>query len=1481
MSALLRSPRRRLKARAAAVALVMATVTSTAVGTVMVAGPAVARPPSQEPVCAASAAKAADALAMARACDDRVEVESERTPTTQVFANPDGTGTVEQYASPQRVRHADGSWTKPDTTLTRGADGTLAARATTADVRFSGGGPGPLVRAGRDGGELTLSWPEPLPAPEVDGARATYRDVRPGLDLVATALGTGFSFVLVVRTREAARDPALREVSLTTTLSGLTWDGPRAVDRSGRALFSADAPAMWDSSGRGSSAAAPAEDARTAAVGLSVRQGRLVLKPDPRLLADPAAAFPLYVDPTIGYTYWTMINEAAKGTSYWSYDRSNCSGGWETECAKVGYYPDGNDGAAYSRYRSMFQFSAAPFQGRQILDGARFTIDLLSSASCADSTTWLHTVPTTLSPGTTWDLDAWKWSGTEVVGVANNSCHYARTFTEFALPSWAVSDRQHAGWLTFGLRAADEGTSAGWKKFDATTARLIVSTNIVPAAPADLTVDGKACATGASRPYVSTLTPTWRARVSDGDGEGLKTSFYWQLIHDDGTPAEWSPRQGPLDQHGVPSGATAVVTPSSGIAENATYSFWATASDAHATGAESVRCEFVTDTVRPDAARVTGDVYQEGDTVSGGVGQTGTFTFASSPDVAMFKWGLSDPPAESATPARPGAPVTVSWTPAEGGGHTLSVIAVDRAGNQSPRRTYQFIVGSPAPALARWKLDEPEGTATASDDTGNGRDLTLGGGASFGEPGRLLPGPDGRSRGALRLDSADDRAARPDFMDTGTSFAVSAWVKLARKGADGDVVAQPGGANRAFSLSYDAGADRWAMTVTSRDAAGAAAATARSATVPRAGVWTHLTGVHDAATKKVHLYVNGALEGSATASGSWDASGDFQVGGGSFDGAVAEVQAWNRVVADTEAAALADPKINAKVAEWHFDEVGPGPAYDSSGMYRDLTFYGGAQIPESGAGYAGTGLRLDGVDDYVAPADAVVGIDQSFTVSAWVRHADLGRAQTFVAGGFHLYYDPINGGKWVFALPASATDWSGGTFAITSVVTPGEYHNLVGVFDAQQRHLRLYVDGTLKVTTPMSAAWQPWRSRAPLRIGRNYAAAFVKGDIDEVQLFQGVVSNPGASVPGVAGRVDFNGDGRADHCRRAGDGRLACTLSTGTGFGITVTSGPLDWGQDTGRAWVDADGDGKSDFCRVRGTRNHTDAYLSCTLSNGTDFGPEVNSGNTDWGYAADRAWVDANGDGKVDYCRRVGGADAQRVACTPFSRSGFGTLFLSRPLDWGQETGRAWADVNGDGKADYCRVVGTQNHTDAHVSCTPSTGTAFGPDIVSANLDWGYTGNRAWTDVNGDGRADYCRGVGAPTSQAMACTPSTGDRFGTSFLSQPLDWGQETGRAWADVNGDGKADYCRVLGTQNHTDARVGCMPSTGTGFGPDIVSANLDWGYAASRSWADVNGDGRADYCRRTGSLTAQGMGCTPSAGAGFGTSFYSAGIDWGQEN
>jgi concanavalin A-like lectin/glucanase superfamily protein len=251
----------------------------------------------------------------------------------------------------------------------------------------------------------------------------------------------------------------------------------------------------------------------------------------------------------------------------------------------------------------------------------------------------------------------------------------------------------------------------------------------------------------------------------------------------------------------------------------------------------------------------------------------------------------------------------------------------------------------------------------------------------------------------------------------------------------------------------------------------------------------------------------------------WDANAKTRLGGTSlfWKGSMAEVQLWDRMISATEVFDLSDPIKVSKVAEWRMEEIGPGPAFDGSGFAHDLTFYNGALIPASGAGQNGTGLRLDGVDDYAAPGEAVLYTDQSFTVSAWVRIAANTSFETFLAQegtagqtnpGFIVYYDNANN-QWKLKMYASPTaDETTVTLAAGTATTPTAYHHLVGVFDAQRLELRLYVDNTLLVTRAMNAAWTPWNATGRFLIGSGQGGASPAfADMDEIRVYQGVVTD--------------------------------------------------------------------------------------------------------------------------------------------------------------------------------------------------------------------------------------------------------------------------------------------------------------------------------------------------------------------------------------
>jgi hypothetical protein len=152
-------------------------------------------------------------------------------------------------------------------------------------------------------------------------------------------------------------------------------------------------------------------------------------------------------------------------------------------------------------------------------------------------------------------------------------------------------------------------------------------------------------------------------------------------------------------------------------------------------------------------------------------------------------------------------------------------------------------------------------------------------------------------------------------------------------------------------------------------------------------------------------------------------------------------------------------------------------------------------------------------------------------------------------------------------------------------------------------------------------------------------------------------------------------------------------------------------------------------------------------------------------------AWADFDGNGRADFCQLFGSdnGSGSRVRCTVSTTAGFGATYTSDVVDWGYEAGRAWVDFNDDGRADYCRLVGAVNHSSSYVQCTVSTGTGFGATYTSSVMDWGYEAGRAWVDFSGDAQADYCRVVGSNGGLREQCTVATGNGFASSFTSPVL----------------------------------------------------------------------------------------------------------------
>lgn len=910
---------RRRRARSVLSLLVAVLLPTTSAVVLSGSHPGMAEPAAN---CPRGADDEASALRAATACRGRVEVVAARDEKTQVFANANGTFTAESSAVVQRVRDAGGRWVKPDPTLRRATDGRIAPVATSLRIAFSGGGAGPAVTIGKGSAELGLRWPGALPAPKLSGSNATYSEVLPGVDLVLTAQAEGFAEMLVVKDATAAANPALAAVRFATTTTGLRLrqdaaGALTAVDGSGATLFGSGTPVMWDSTkpaGDGPARVSRAvPGAARSAMPVQFVGGDLVVHPDLSMLRGKATKFPVYIDPALGKSAWTMINSAFPSQSYWSFDKQDCPAPYTSiQCAKVGY----TTSPSPMIYRSLFAFGVSGLLHKHIQD-AKLSMDTVYSYTNTDYGTQVR-VTGGISSGTTWSTNASSWGA--VVATANSHAYdRVRRRTEWGVTSAVqTASGGSSGTLTFGLREVSESDVKNWKKFDAGTALLTVIYNSYPNAPDTITAGGQPCVRGASRPYLRTLTPALKARLSDPDGTArlLEGTFYWWNYSGGSRSSANSVAQG-----SIVSGQYANATmPAGKLADGGTYVVQAIANDGIDNGQYSATCEFQVDVTAPGApSAVTSTDYPNDGQLHGGVGTAGSFVLKPSATVPADFYGYAytlDPGISAASATQVAASstdhtATITLTPASDQTFNLRVWSRDKAGNYSAAYSYQFSVRAGTGPDARWTFDGQNG----ADDSLHGNTFAVTGGtwsAGRGSYGKAFTG-DGTSAYTATTGPVvtnNPSTGTPVTVHSNVSFTVAAIVRLDSAAGSGQrvIVAQDGTRTSPFLLSYSVTDKKWRFAVAATDVDAPTTVAVLSNSTVTTGVWTRLFATYDGTSHGLKLFVNGTLQTATGTSATFDATGPVTVGRGKaagaatgfFPGAIDDVRLYARAVGSAE-----------------------------------------------------------------------------------------------------------------------------------------------------------------------------------------------------------------------------------------------------------------------------------------------------------------------------------------------------------------------------------------------------------------------------------------------------------------------------------------------------------------------------------------------------------------------------------------------------
>jgi RHS repeat-associated protein len=602
---------RSLRRRSASVAAGAAVLASLLVPVEIVTSSSVADAATQKPVV--GAADVASARLAAAKQGARVEITNDRSPSSTTYANPDGTFTTDTSAGPVRAMTVDG-WKAIDPSLVSDGHGRLQPKVAAAALSLSADGSGDAASLTNGKKSLHLDWASALSAPTVSGAEATY-NLGGGTSLRLVARADGFEASVVLSRRPGNSTSWSLPLSATGLTATSTADGGADLaDSSGTSVFAISAPHMFDATR--DVAGDPTREGPVAmtVTGTAPNQA-LKLTPSSDFLSDPGTVYPVTVDPTFttvnaGRAADTFISSADPNTSY--------TGSYRLRA--------GFDGT--SVYRSFVGVTLPNLTGKHFMS-ASLILHQYYAASCTAKTTTEYP-PTTSHADETWNTQPAVNTGYG----ASASFNYGGATCNSGNPAIDVTST-YGAWLSgavgeHGLELrGGEADSLSEKRFcsmnvdvtltycntygvpgqGGTEPTLQVTYNSYPGTPTgQATNPPVACATGASRPFIKTKTPTLNVKVTDADGGNVQGGF--QVWHTGGTQIGTET----LGSSAPAGGMSAYAVPASfALADGSTYSWKARGYDGTDYGsAYSSWCEFTVDTTLPSAPTVSSTAYPSG-----------------------------------------------------------------------------------------------------------------------------------------------------------------------------------------------------------------------------------------------------------------------------------------------------------------------------------------------------------------------------------------------------------------------------------------------------------------------------------------------------------------------------------------------------------------------------------------------------------------------------------------------------------------------------------------------------------------------------------------------------------------------------------------------------------------------------------------------------------------------------------------------------
>jgi len=433
--------------------------------------------------------------------------------------------------------------------------------------------------------------------------------------------------------------------------------------------------------------------------------------------------------------------------------------------------------------------------------------------------------------------------------------------------------------------------------------------------------------------------------------------------------------------------------------------------------------------------------------------------------------------------------------------------------------------------VGHWKFDETSGNVV-SDSAGTNNGTVSG---ALWTAGKI--------DGGLDFDGIDDKVIIPDsdVLTPANTMTLSFWVYNSG-GQDAGVYkwascpsepASPGN-SRSYVLNVVSTTGKVNFQVLSSVST---ADTLVSTSTVSLNQWHLITATFASGVAKI--YIDGVLDSSKTMTvtsimndaqpltfgGAWDYCGTdewFARLNGVFD----DVRLYDYALSDTEVAALYVPTPQTGlIAHWKLDETSGNVAYDSAGTNNGTLV--GSPLPVWTNGAVGGALSFSGaqgvcISSSSGSASPLNIYNSNITLVAWIKPAATGGGTIISRAKEHYIayriYSP-DGKKVTLNTYRSPTHW---LLTTGDVLTPGNWYQVVGVFDRTNDTGIIYVNGVEQArSTDMIT--DPYSCDAPTTIGyRNDTSDYpYNGVIDDARVYNYALND--AEVTALYGQTPQSG----------------------------------------------------------------------------------------------------------------------------------------------------------------------------------------------------------------------------------------------------------------------------------------------------------------------------------------------------------------------